>query len=55
MDEKIDSGFAKLKESIDDLHPTMINFIVTFECYMQLEKIKKLDDEIKELKRTKGE
>lgn len=55
MDEKIDSGFTKLKESIDDLHPTMINFIVAFECYMQLEKIKKLDDEIKELKRTKGE
>lgn len=34
MDEKIDSGFTKVKE---------------------LEKIKKFDDEIKELKRTKGE
>ena len=36
MDEKMDSGFTKLKEAIDDLHHTMIN-------------------EIKELKRTKGE
>lgn len=42
MDEKINSRFTKVKESVDDLHHTMINFIVAFE-------------EIKELKRTKGE
>lgn len=55
MDEKINSGFTKVKESVDDLHHTMINFIVAFECYVQLKKIKKFDDKIKELKRTKGE
>ena len=26
MDEKINSGFTKVKESVDDLHHTMIKF-----------------------------